>query len=152
MCIMLNQTPALSRLGYGRPSRAGNAVPVVFPMIGSVDVSLQESNFIGLANAVARAHTRLFPDEPYKSFRTLQVIALALTDLMPIYTREGRRQLTGPELTMDAFTAATMELLMVSKLHFETALEAMQSASLDEARASLTLRQSPRRSTVRRAA
>ena len=121
-------------------------------MIGSVDTSLQESNFIGLANAVARAHTRLFPDEPHKSFRTLQVIALALTDLMPIYTRDGRRQLTGPELTMDAFTAATMELLMVSKLHFETALETMQSASLDEARASLTLRQSPRPSTVRRAA
>jgi hypothetical protein len=45
-----------------------------------------------------------------------------------------------------------MELLMVSKLHFETALESMQGASLDQARASLTLRQSPRRSTARRAA
>lgn len=117
-----------------------------------MDAALQESNFIGLANAVARAHTRLFPDEPHKSFRTLQVIALALTDLMPIYTRDGRRELTGPELTMNAFTAATMELLMVSTLHFETALETMQSASLDEARASLTLRQSPRPVTVRRVA
>lgn len=121
-------------------------------MIGSVDALLQESNFIGLANAVARAHTRLFPDEPHKSPRTLQVIALALTDLMPIYTRDGRRQLTAPELTMAAFTAATMELLMVSKLHFETALQSMQGASLDEARASLTLRQSPRPATARRAA
>jgi hypothetical protein len=120
-------------------------------MMGSVDAALQQSNFIGLANAVARAHTRLFPDED-KSPRTLQVIALALTDLMPIYTRDGRRQLTAPELTLDAFTAATMELLMVSKQHFETALESMQGASLDQARASLTLRQSPRRSTVRRAA
>jgi hypothetical protein len=121
-------------------------------MIGSVDGALQQSNFIGLANAVARAHARLFPDEAHKSPRTLQVIALALTDLMPIYTRDGRRQLTAPELTLDAFTAATMELLMVSKLHFETALESMQGASLDQARASLTLRQSPRPSTVRRAA
>lgn len=121
-------------------------------MIGSVDAALQESNFIGLANAVARAHTRLFPDEPHKSFRTLQVIALALTDLMPIYTRDGRRELTGPELTMDAFTAPTMELLMVSRLHFETALETMQAASLDQARASLTLRQSPRPLMARRVA
>jgi hypothetical protein len=122
-------------------------------MIWSVDALLQQSNFIGLASAVARAHTRLFPDEPHKSPRTLQVIALALTDLMPIYTRDGQRQLTAPELTMDAFTAATMEILMVSNLHFETALESMQCASLDQARASLTLRQSPRpAATVRRAA
>jgi len=121
-------------------------------MIGSVDVVLQESNFIGLASAVARAHSRLFPEEVHKSPRTLQVIALALTDLMPIYTLDGRRELTGPELRVDAFTAAAMEQLVVSKLRFETALETMQCASLDQARASLTLRQSPRLATARRAA
>jgi hypothetical protein len=117
-----------------------------------VDAARQESSFIGLTSAVAQAHGRLFPDEPYKSPRTLQVIALALTDLMPVYTRDERRQLTAPELTMGAFTAAAMELLMVSRLHFETALETMQAASLDQARASLTLRQSPRAATARRAA
>jgi hypothetical protein len=116
-----------------------------------VDVLLQESNFIGLTSAVAQAHGRLFPDETYKSPRTLQVIALALTDLMPIYTRDGH-QLTAPEMTMDAFTTAAMELLVVSRLHFQTALGSMQAASLDEARASLTLRQSPRIATARRAA
>ena len=38
------------------------------------------------------AHSRLFPDEPYKDPRTLQVIALALTELMPMYWRDA-----GPE-------------------------------------------------------
>lgn len=121
-------------------------------MMNSVDVVLQESNFIGLTSAVARAHSRMFPEEPYKSPRTLQVIALALTDLMPIYTLEGQRELTDPELRLDAFTAAAMEHLVVSKLRFEAALESMQCASLDQARASLTLRHSPRASTARRAA
>ena len=121
-------------------------------MICSVDAVLQESNFIGLASAVARAHGRLFPEETHKSPRTLQVIALALTDLMPIYTLDGQRELTAPELTVEAFAAAGMERLVVSKVRFEAALDTMQCASLDQARASLTLRQSPRLSTVRRAA
>ena len=117
-----------------------------------MDVVLQESSFIGLASAVAQAHSRLFPDEPHKALRTLQVIALALTDLMPIYTQDGQRELTGPELTTGTFTPAKMELLVVPKLRFEAALATMQGASLDQARASLTLRQSPRPATVRRAA
>jgi len=108
----------------------------------------QDSHFIVLSKAVARAHSRLFPDEPYKDPRTLAVIALALTDLIPIYWRDARtgerHQLTELELAAAQFTRSVMELLAVSKVRFEAALATMQIASLDEARVSLTLRQSPR--------
>lgn len=108
---------------------------------------LHESNFIVLSKAVARAHSRLFPEEPNNP-RTLQVIALALTDLMPMYWRDARtgerNQLTEPELAASTFTPAAMEVLIVSRARFEAALHTMQAASLDQARVSLTLRQSPR--------
>jgi len=108
----------------------------------------QDSNFIALSKAVARAHSRLFPDEPYKDPRTLAVIALALTGLIPMYwcdARTGERhQLTEPELAAAQFTKAVMELLSVPKRRFEAVLDTMQATSLDQARVSLTMRQSPR--------
>ena len=108
----------------------------------------QEANFIVLAKAVARAHSRLFPEDPYKDPRTLQVIALALTELMPMYWRDARtgdrHQLTEPELAAATFTPAAMEILTVSQRRFEAALDTLQVACLDQARASLILRQSPR--------
>ena len=117
-------------------------------MLAVVQDALQESGFIVLAKAVVRAHSRLFPDESYKDPRTLQVIALALTELLPMYWRDPntgeRHQLTELELAAAQFTKAMMELISVPKRRFEAALGMMQSASLDQARASLTLRQSPR--------
>jgi len=108
----------------------------------------QDSNFIALSKAVARAHSRLFPDEPYKDPRTLAVIALALTDLIPMFwcdARTGERhQLTEPELAAAQFTKAVRELLSVPKRRFEAVLDTMQATSLDQARVSLTMRQSPR--------
>ena len=103
--------------------------------------------FISLSKAVAQAHSRLFPNEPYKDLRTLQVIALALTDLIPMYWRDARtgeqHQLTEPELAAAQFTKAVMDVLLVPQERFEVALDTMQVASLDQARVSLTLRQSP---------
>ena len=108
----------------------------------------QDAHYIALKTAVARAHSRLFPDEPWKDPRTLQVIALALTDLMPMYWRDARtgvrHELTEIELAASTFTPAAMEILSVSRVRFEAALDTMQAASLDQARVSLTLRQSPR--------
>jgi hypothetical protein len=107
----------------------------------------QDSNFIPLSRAVARAHSRLYPDDP-RDARTLQVIALALTDLIPMYWRDPRtgerHQLTEPELAAAQFTESVIALLSVPKRRFEAALETLQAVSLDQARASLTLRQSPR--------
>ncbi len=109
---------------------------------------LQDSGFIALSKAVAHAHSRLFPDEPYKDPRTLQVIALALTDLIPMYWRDARtgerHQLTEIELAAAQFTQSVMALLSVPKRRFEAVLDTMQVVSLDQARVSLTLRQSPR--------
>jgi hypothetical protein len=104
----------------------------------------QAANFIPLSKAVARAHTRMFPDEPYKNPRTLQVIALALTELIPIHRGDTLRELTAMELTLERFAGSAMERFVVPKVRFEAALETMQDASLDQARASLTLRQCPR--------
>ena len=113
----------------------------------------KDSNFIVLSKAVAQAHSRLFPDEPYKDPRTLQVIALALTELMPMYWRDARtgecHQLTELELAATQFTRTMMELVSVPKRRFEAALQTMQAASLEQARASLTMRQSPRPFSVR---
>lgn len=109
-----------------------------------------DSGFITLSKAVLRAHSRLFPDEPYKDPRTLQVIALALTDLIPMYWRDARtgerHQLNELELAAAQFTKSVMELLSVPKVRFEAALDTLQVASLEQARVSLTLRQGSRAS------
>ena len=105
------------------------------------------SVYIALSKAVAQAHRRLFPDEPNRDPRTLKTIALALSALMPIYRKSTEAQLTELELVAERVTPAGMEELMVTARLFQNALEAMQVESLDTARASLTLRQSPRPST-----
>ena len=106
--------------------------------------------YIPLSKAVAQAHRRLFPDEPYRNPRTLQTIALALTALVPIYRSKSGCELTDPELEAERFSATSMDELMVSRVRFEAALETLQMESLDLARASLTLRQSPRAFNVLR--
>jgi hypothetical protein len=102
-----------------------------------------EPVFVPLTKALVQAHSRLFPDEPYRDPKTLHTIALALTALMPIYRADTKRELTEPELAGERFTEAGMELLAVSKRRFEAALDTLQVASLEQARVSLTLRQSP---------
>jgi hypothetical protein len=117
-------------------------------MLSTVLDDRQDSNFIALSKAVARAHSRLFPEEPYKDPRTLQTIAFALTELLPMYWRDARtgerHQLTEPELAASTFTPAAMEVLTVPRRRFEAALDTLQVTCLNQARASLTLRQSPR--------
>ena len=100
--------------------------------------------YIQLSKAVAIAHRRLFPDDPFSEARTLHTIALAFTALMPIYRRDSGRELTEPELEVERFTASSMEELAVSKVRFEAAMVTLRMESLDLARASLTMRQSPR--------
>ena len=99
---------------------------------------------IPLSTAVAQAHRRLFPDEPYRDPKTLEAIALALSALMPIYRPNSERELTEPELLAERFTESAMERLAVSAIRLEAALVTMQVASLEMARVTLTMRQSPR--------
>ena len=106
--------------------------------------------YIALSKAVAQAHRRIFPDDPQRDPRTLRTLALALSTLMPIYRKSSQAQLTELELEAERFTVAGMEELLVSARMFQNALDAMQVESLDMARASLTLRQSPRAFSVLR--
>ena len=113
-----------------------------------------EPAYIPLSKALAQAHARLYPEDPYKEAKTLSVIAMALSALIPIYRRDPGTgelvMLTEPELVTERFTKPATEAFAVSKRRFEAALEAIQIGSLDEARASLTLRQSPRALNQRR--
>lgn len=99
---------------------------------------------IPLSTAVAQAHRKLFPDEPYRDPKTLEAIALALSALMPIYRANSERELTEPELLAERFTEGAMARLAVSSVRLEAALVTMQVASLEMARVTLTMRQSPR--------
>ncbi len=99
---------------------------------------------IPLSTAVAQAHRRLFPDEPFRDPKTLEAIALALSALMPIYRANSERELTEPELLAERFTESVMAQLAVSTVRLEAALVTMQVASLEMARVTLTMRQSPR--------
>jgi hypothetical protein len=98
--------------------------------------------FIPLSQAVAQAHRRLFPDEPYQDLSTLQTIAFALSDLIPMYWEDARtgerHELNAPELAAATFTPQAMKVLCVPRRRFEAALATMQAASLDQARVSLT--------------
>lgn len=102
-----------------------------------------------MSKAVAQAHRRLFPDEPYRDPKTLHAIALALTALMPIYRANTERELTEPELLAEGFSESAMEKLAVSTVRLEAALTTLQVGSLEMARVSLTMRQSPRLPSAR---
>jgi hypothetical protein len=115
-------------------------------------------DFIPLARAAALAHERLFPEQPSKDFKTLDVIALALSALVPLYQRDmesgALRALGEAEIAAGRFTrgATTLEFpdrpplryLVVSREQLPAAIETLTNDSLLAARVSLTLRQSPR--------
>jgi hypothetical protein len=114
-------------------------------------------DFIPLARAAALAHQRLFPEQPSKDFKTLDVIALALSSLIPLYQRDmdsgALRALDGAELAAGRFTrgATTLEFanrpplrfLVVSREQLPGAIERLLSDSLLASRVSLALPQKP---------
>src|SRR3954452_21956185 len=72
-------------------------------------------DFIPLARAAAIVHERLFPEHPTKDAKTLDVIALALSTLLPPYRRDmytgALHALPEAELAPGRFTrgATTLE-------------------------------------------
>jgi hypothetical protein len=48
-------------------------------------------DYLPLARAAALVHARLFPDERVKDAKTLDLIALALSALIPFYQQEGEK-------------------------------------------------------------
>ena len=115
-------------------------------------------DFIPLARAASLAHERLFPDQPSKDFKTLDVIALALSSLVPLYQRDlatdALRRLDEAEIGAGRFTrgATTLEFtdrpplryLVVSRESLNGAIERLMGDALLAGRVSLTLRQGRR--------
>lgn len=98
-----------------------------------------EFEFIPLARAAALAHARVFPGESVRDMKTLDLLALALSTLVPLYQRENEkdvpRRVDAGEVAAGRFTrgATRLELpnrpplrfLMVARRDLPVALEAM---------------------------
>jgi hypothetical protein len=118
---------------------------------------LQE--FLPLARAAALAHDRLFPGQEVKESKALDIIALALSALVPLYQRDietgSLRTLTDSELATGRFTrgATTLEFpdrpplrsLVVSREQVFAAIEAVREDTMLVGRVSLTRRHQPSR-------
>jgi hypothetical protein len=95
--------------------------------------------YIPLARAAALAHERLFPGEPVKEAKALDLLALALSTLLPLYQRDmetgALRALGEDELACGRFArgATTLEFshrpplrfLVVPRAALPSAIEAL---------------------------
>src|ERR1041385_7686658 len=83
----------------------------------------EELDFIPLARAAAMVHERLFPEHPTKETKTLDVIALALSTVIPLYRRDMQsgavQAVSEKELAEGRFTrgATTLEVPYRSEEH-----------------------------------
>lgn len=115
--------------------------------------------FLPLARAAALAHDQLFPDQPVKDSKALDIIALALSALVPLFQRElengSLRALSESEMTTGRFTrgATTLEFpnrpplrsLAVSRVQLFEAIDRLREDTAVTGRLSLTSRHSPTR-------
>ena len=123
-------------------------------------------DFLPLARAAALAHDQLFPDQPVKESKALDVIALALSALIPLYQRDtdsgALRALTESELATGRFTrgATTLEFphhaplrsLVVGREPLLGAINALREDTPISGRVSLTRRQMKTPGSTRRLA
>ena len=81
-------------------------------------------DYLPLARAAALAHEHLYPDRPQKEAKTLDVLALALSALVPLYQRDMEtgsvRRLSEDELAAGRFTrgATTVEFAARAPLRY----------------------------------
>jgi hypothetical protein len=54
-----------------------------------------ELDLIPLPRAASLAHNRVFPGQSVRDMKMLDLLALALSTLVPLYQREGRRTCRG---------------------------------------------------------
>jgi hypothetical protein len=114
--------------------------------------------FIPLARVAAMVYERLFPQHAGKESKTLDLIALALSAVVPLYRRDTEsgavERVSEQDLAAGRFSrgATTLELgaraplryLVVARADLARAIETLVRDSATAARVSLTLRQSPR--------
>jgi hypothetical protein len=116
---------------------------------------VERHDFIPLARGASLAHDQLFPDQDLKESKALDIIALALSVLIPLYHRDPEsdslRALTESELASGRFTrgATTLEFatraplrsLDVSREQLHAAIGRRREDALSAGRVSLTRRQ-----------
>ena len=99
------------------------------------------ADFIPLARAAALLHERLFPGESVKDAKTLDLLALALSEQIPLYVRDRDggtlRLLTKAEIATGRFTRGAMRMefaaaeplrfLLVGRRGLDAAIEAIAS-------------------------
>ena len=102
-------------------------------------VMADELDLIPLARAAALAHNRMYPGESVRDMKTLDLLALALSTLLPLYQRENEkdvpRRLDAEEVATGRFTRGATRLeranrpalrfLMVARGDLPAALQAM---------------------------
>lgn len=117
----------------------------------------EELDLIPLARAAALAHNRIFPGESVRDMKTLDVLALALSTLVPLYQRESEkdipRAVDKATIAAGRFTrgATRLELperpplrfLMVSRRDLSPALEALAKDAAAISRISALSRRPP---------
>ena len=73
-----------------------------------------ELDFIPLARAAALAYARVYPGESVRDMKTLDLLALALSTLLPLYQRENEkdapRRLDSSEVAAGRFTRGATRL------------------------------------------
>ena len=111
-------------------------------------------DYLPLARAAGLAHERLYPEQPQKETKTLDVLALALSALVPLYQRDMEtgavRRLSEDELAGGRFTrgATTVEFanrpplrfLLVERSATYGAIQRLMGDSVMSARVRLTMR------------
>jgi hypothetical protein len=96
---------------------------------------MDAADFIPLARAAALAHGRLFPKETVMDMKALDLIALALSALIPLYRRDGEMLsvVAESDLASGRFTRGatrlefadrpTLRFLLVSRRELHPAIE-----------------------------
>ena len=118
---------------------------------------VERQDYIPLARAAALAHDQLFQPESVKDSKALDVIALALSVLIPLYHRasegDALRPLTESEIATGRFTrgATTLEFPnrpplrshLVSREQLLHAIDGLREDAIVLGRVSLTRRHQP---------
>lgn len=114
-------------------------------------------DYLPLARAAALTHEHLYPDQPQKESKTLDLLALALSALMPLYQRDmesgalrrlGEEELLGGRFTRGATTVEfanrpPLRFLVVSREQLSRAIQTLSTDALTSARVRLAMRQTP---------
>lgn len=103
-----------------------------------------KERFIQLWQAALVVQERLFPDPADRHPRLIGTIAMALSELLPVYARGGDEAQLRPLTDSEILEGRFERNALVRSADLERALAALRFESLDAARASLTMRQSPR--------